>query len=138
MGIPDKPIAPASPWQNGFAERLIGSIRRECADHIIVLGEAHLRQILKSYAVSIIRYGRTWLWIRMRRYRAPQRGPRVFFADQSSADCITNMSGFDFRQAQEVDSGVVHARQVIQRAPWWERGRCLSAARWVAGLVRDQ
>jgi hypothetical protein len=34
----------------GFAERLIGSIRRECADHIIVLGEAHLRQILKSYA----------------------------------------------------------------------------------------
>ena len=33
MGIRDKPIAPASPWQNGFAERLIGSIRRECADH---------------------------------------------------------------------------------------------------------
>jgi pimeloyl-ACP methyl ester carboxylesterase len=40
----------ASPWQNGFAERLIGSIRRECLDHIIVLGEAHLRQILQSYA----------------------------------------------------------------------------------------
>jgi hypothetical protein len=40
---------PASPWQNGFAERLIGSIRRECLDHIIVLGEAHLRRILKSY-----------------------------------------------------------------------------------------
>jgi transposase InsO family protein len=50
MGIRDKPIAPASPWQNGFAERLIGSIRRECVDHIIVLGEAHLRRILKSYA----------------------------------------------------------------------------------------
>jgi Integrase core domain/AIPR protein len=50
MGIRDKPIAPASPWQNGFAERLIGSIRRECLDHIIVLGEAHLRRILKSYA----------------------------------------------------------------------------------------
>src|SRR4029077_12676188 len=39
MGIRDKPVAPASPWQNGFAERLIGSIRRECLDHIIVLGE---------------------------------------------------------------------------------------------------
>jgi transposase InsO family protein len=38
MGIRDKPIAPASPWQNGFAERLIGSIRRECLDHILVLG----------------------------------------------------------------------------------------------------
>jgi transposase InsO family protein len=50
MGIRDKPIAPASPWQNGFAERLIGSIRRECLDHVIVLGEAHLRRILKSYA----------------------------------------------------------------------------------------
>ena len=50
MGIRDKPIAPASPWQNGFAERLIGSIRRECVDHIIIRGEAHLRQVLKSYA----------------------------------------------------------------------------------------
>ena len=50
MGIRDKPIAPASPWQNCFAERLIGSIRRECLDHIIVLGEAHLRRVLKSYA----------------------------------------------------------------------------------------
>ena len=50
MGIRDKPTAPASPWQNGFAERLIGSIRRECLDHIIVLGEEHLRRILRSYA----------------------------------------------------------------------------------------
>ena len=50
MGIRDKPIAPGSPWQNGFAERLIGSIRRECADHVIALGEAHLRRILQTYA----------------------------------------------------------------------------------------
>src|ERR1700729_1799129 len=50
MGMREKPIAPASPWQNGFVERLIGSIRRECVDHIIVLGEAHLRPILKNYA----------------------------------------------------------------------------------------
>src|SRR5450631_1176816 len=50
MGIRDKPTAPASPWQNGFVERLIGSIRRECLDHIIVFSEAHLRRILKSYA----------------------------------------------------------------------------------------
>src|SRR5229473_308549 len=50
MGIRDKPIAPASPWQNSFAERLIGSIRRECLDHIIVLDEEHLRRILKNYA----------------------------------------------------------------------------------------
>src|SRR6202045_1788086 len=50
MGIRDKPIAAASPWQNGFAERLIGSIRRGGLDHIIVSGEAHLRRILISYA----------------------------------------------------------------------------------------
>jgi hypothetical protein len=49
-GHSDKPIAPASPWQNGFAERLIGSIRREYLDHITVSGEAHLRRILSSYA----------------------------------------------------------------------------------------
>ena len=50
MGIRDKPTAAASPWQNGFAERLIGSIRRECVDHILVLGEAHLRRFLEAYA----------------------------------------------------------------------------------------
>jgi len=50
MGIRDKPIAPASPWQNGFAERLIGSIRRECVDHFIVLNEANLCRILQTYA----------------------------------------------------------------------------------------
>src|SRR5450631_1135041 len=41
--------APRSPWQNPFVERLIGSIRRECLDHVIVLGERHLRGILASY-----------------------------------------------------------------------------------------
>jgi transposase InsO family protein len=50
IGIRDKPIAPGSPWQNGFAERLIGSIRRECVDHLVFFGEAHLRRILTRYA----------------------------------------------------------------------------------------
>src|SRR6202790_1334080 len=50
MGIRDKPTAPASPWQNGVAERLIGSIRRECVDHIIFLGEMHLGRGLKTSA----------------------------------------------------------------------------------------
>ena len=51
MGIRDKPIARASPWQNGVAERLIGSIRRECVDHVIVLGKAHLRRLLMKYGL---------------------------------------------------------------------------------------
>jgi transposase InsO family protein len=49
MGIQDHPTAPRSPWQNGHAERLIGSIRRECLDHIVVFGDAHLRRILAAY-----------------------------------------------------------------------------------------
>src|SRR5882672_5153531 len=50
MGIRDHPTAPRSPWQNGHADRLIGSIRRECLDHAVVFGEAHLRRILAAYA----------------------------------------------------------------------------------------
>jgi transposase InsO family protein len=46
MGIRDRPIAPRSPWQNGRTERLIGSLRRECLDHVVVFGERHLRQLL--------------------------------------------------------------------------------------------
>src|SRR5260370_41222135 len=60
MGIRDKPIAAASPWQNGFAERLIGSIRRESLDLIIGSREAHLRWILRSYAM----YYNKMFWVR--------------------------------------------------------------------------
>jgi transposase InsO family protein len=50
MGIRDRPIAFRSPWKNAYVERLIGSIRRECLDHMIVFGVAHLRRILRAYA----------------------------------------------------------------------------------------
>jgi transposase InsO family protein len=50
MGIRDRPISPRSPWQNAYVERLIGTVRRECLDRVLVFGEAHLRQILSSYA----------------------------------------------------------------------------------------
>jgi transposase InsO family protein len=49
MGIRDRPISPGSPWQNPYVERLIGTVRRECLDGMLVFGEAHLRQILSSY-----------------------------------------------------------------------------------------
>jgi transposase InsO family protein len=49
MGIRDRPTAPRSPWQNPYVERLIGSIRRECLDHLIVFNEAHLRRAAASY-----------------------------------------------------------------------------------------
>ena len=50
MGIRDRPTSFRSPWQNGHVERLIGSIRRECTDHLIVFNAAHLRRILAKYA----------------------------------------------------------------------------------------
>ena len=50
MGIRERPTAPRSPWQNAYAERLIGSIRRECLDHLIVVNAAHLQRILSQYA----------------------------------------------------------------------------------------
>src|ERR1035437_2172872 len=50
MGIRDRPISPRSPWQNGIAERLIGTVRRECLDRILIFGESHLRRVLASYA----------------------------------------------------------------------------------------
>lgn len=49
MGIRDRPTSPRSPWQNGYAERLIGSDRRECLDYVVVFGEKHLRHVLQSY-----------------------------------------------------------------------------------------
>ena len=49
MGIHEVLTAPQSPWQNAYVERLIGSMRRECLDHVIVLSEAGLRRVLKTY-----------------------------------------------------------------------------------------
>jgi transposase InsO family protein len=51
MGIRDRPIAPRSPWQNPYVERLIGTLRRDCLDHVVILGERHLRRVLTLYAL---------------------------------------------------------------------------------------
>jgi hypothetical protein len=96
MGIRDKPIAPASPLQNGFAEQLIGSIRRKCLDHIIVLGGTHLHRILKSYA----------------RYYNETRTHLAL-----ETDCITNMSGVGFRQAPEDAAIEDHVLAATKRPP---------------------
>ena len=50
MGIRDRPISPRSPWQNPYAERVIGTLRRECLDHVLIVGERHLRRVLASYS----------------------------------------------------------------------------------------
>jgi hypothetical protein len=58
----DHPTATRSPWQNGHAERLIGSIRRECLDHTIVFAEAHLRRVLKAYVFNTTSSGLISHW----------------------------------------------------------------------------
>jgi hypothetical protein len=98
MGIRDRPTPPRSPWQNAYAERLIGSTRREFLDHVVVFGERHLRHVLLSYMNY---FNKTRMHLSLDRpYRVLFRGQGVFFAAQSSADCIINMFGFDLRQAQ--------------------------------------
>ena len=49
MGIEEVVTAPRSPWQNAYAERVIGSVRRECLDHVIIFGERHLRDVLSTF-----------------------------------------------------------------------------------------
>jgi transposase InsO family protein len=97
IGIRDRPAAPRSPWQNAYAERLVGSIRRECLDHIIVLGEAHLRRILKAYA-SYYNGARTHLSLRKdASFPAPSKGPGVSLRYQSSVACTITTAGHSFR-----------------------------------------
>jgi putative transposase len=49
MGIREILTAPRAPWQNPFVERVIGSVRRECLDHFLILSDAHLRRLLRAY-----------------------------------------------------------------------------------------
>jgi transposase InsO family protein len=66
MGIRDRPISPGSPWQNPYVERLIGTVRRECLDRMLIFGESHLRQILSSYAAYYNEVRTHLLWAKTR------------------------------------------------------------------------
>ena len=85
MGITEVITSPSSPWQNPYAERLIGSIRRECLDHVIVLGERHLRRLLTAY-LTYYHGARTHLALEKdapttRRVQTPTEGPVVAFPE---------------------------------------------------------
>jgi transposase InsO family protein len=97
MGIRDHPIAPRSPWQNGHAERLIGSIRRECLDHIVVFGDAHLRRILAAYTGYYNELERTCPWLKIRRPIGQSNGWASLPHGRSSADFTINTAGYSFR-----------------------------------------
>ena len=79
MGIRDRPISPGSPWQNGRVERLIGTLRRECLDQVVIFSEIHLRRILSAYAAYYNR-ARTHLALQKDApsHRAVQRSGAIF------------------------------------------------------------
>ena len=118
MGIRDHPIAPRSPWQNAYVERLIGSIRRECLDHMIVFGEAHLRRILRGYAayyadMPLITTASELIdpLTRMRRSLARYSAPVSSVQAPSWADFITTIVGFRVFGTHRVDAQLLHQRQ---------------------------
>jgi putative transposase len=85
MGITEVISSPSSPWQNSYVERLIGSSRRECLDHVIVLSHAHLRRVLARY-VSYYHASRTHLSLEKdaptpRRVHVPAEGDVIAFSE---------------------------------------------------------
>jgi transposase InsO family protein len=93
MGIRDRPTAPRSPWQNAYAERLIGSIRREVLDHVVVLGERHLRHLLLSH-MTYYNEARTHLsWNKDAPVSREVQGAGSIFAKPHLGGRITNVSG---------------------------------------------
>jgi Integrase core domain len=75
MGVRDRPISPRSPWQNPYVERLIGTLRRDCLDHVQIFGERHLRQ-----------------------YSDPSNDLVRSSPRQSCPDCIIDTRGYSFRE----------------------------------------
>ena len=100
MGIRDRPIAPRSPWQNPYVERLIATLRRECLDHVLIFGERHLRSVLKSYSRY---YNETRTHLGLDKDSPLPRAVRrmvTLCPCQSSPDCTIAMFGYDFREGQ--------------------------------------
>ena len=100
MRIRDRPISPRSPWQNPYVERLIGTLRRECLDHVLIYGERHLRRILTLYSLY---YKET------RTHQGLGKdAPLGRHIERSGTivttpiwpDCIITTRGYDFREGQ--------------------------------------
>jgi transposase InsO family protein len=100
MGIRDRPIAPRSPWQNPYVERLIGTLRRECLDHVLIFGGRHLHRVLALYRFITMRPARTWDWPRMHRYDDLSNDPDPSSPRQFCPDYIIATPGYDFQEGQ--------------------------------------
>src|ERR1700730_16823324 len=108
------PIASRSPWQNEHVERLIGSIRRECLDHMIVFGEAHLRRILGKYAVYYNESRIHRALTRMRRSIGRLSASASLHRSLFLADFITNIAKSRFRCTQWLLAKSVSAPEFLR------------------------
>src|SRR5262245_36234609 len=99
MGIRDRPIAARSPWQNPYVERLIGTLRRECLDHVLIFGEQHLRRVLNMRSTTT-KPARTWGWPRTHDDDALSNDAETLSQRRFCADCIITTPGYDFREGQ--------------------------------------
>jgi len=103
MGIRDRPIFPGSPWQNSYVERLIGTLRRDCLDHVLIFSERHLRGILSLYAGY---YNRTRTHLGLRKdaplRRTVQRTGTIVATPVLGGFIATR--GYDFRERQRPQS----------------------------------
>jgi transposase InsO family protein len=103
MSIRNRPTSPRSPWQNAYAERLIGSIRRECLDHVVGFGERHLRHVLLSY-MNYYNETRTLVGQGCAPIAHGSEG-RAYSSPSNPGGLHHQYIGFDLRQAQ------VHSRR---------------------------
>ena len=99
MGIRDR-LSPRSPWQNAYVERLIGTLRRDCLDHVLIFGERHLRRVLTLYSVY---YNETRTHLGLGKdaplRRAVQRSGAIVTAPVLSGLIIAT-HGYSFRERQ--------------------------------------
>ena len=118
MGIRDRPTSFRSPWQNGHVERLIGSIRRECTDHLIVLNEEHLRRILRNSPPIIMGGVLMFRLGRMHRTDARSSASGTSSHMQSWADCITGTHEFSFWKRHSGLSGRLRFARSTSARRW--------------------
>jgi hypothetical protein len=95
MGIRDRPTSFRSPWQNGYAERLIGSVRRECTDHLIAFNAENLRRILAKYAIY---YNEVRMHVSLGKGAPQSSGSETLLRIRSLAAYIIGTLDFRFRK----------------------------------------
>jgi hypothetical protein len=100
MGVRDRPISPGGASAKSITELLIGTLRRECPDHVVIFGEAHLRRILSLYAVY---YNQTRTHLGLAKdapLRRAVQDPDPSSPRQFCPDCIIATPGYDFQEGQ--------------------------------------